>query len=94
MTSPRRHRTFRRHLDRPVVCLEEVSARLRAELLECCSAADSVRFVLTLNADPRDVCRYNLSVASHNARNSRVTFGRAIAPDYRDALWQIAARTT
>ena len=46
-------------------------------------AADSARFVLTLNADPGD----------HNARNvnvySRVAFGGIIAPDYRAALRQI-----
>ena len=35
-------------------------------------AAESARFVLTLNADPGNVWRYNLSEASHNARNSRV----------------------
>jgi hypothetical protein len=54
-------------------------------------AADSARFVLTLNADPGNVWRYNLSEASHNARNSRVAFGRIIAPDCRAALRQIAA---
>jgi hypothetical protein len=54
-------------------------------------AADSARFVLTLNADPGNVWRYNLSEASHNTRNSRVAFGRIIAPDYRAALRQIAA---
>ena len=48
-------------------------------------------FVLTLNADPGNVWRYNLSEASSNARNSRVAFGRIIAPDYRAALRQIAA---
>ena len=54
-------------------------------------AADSARFILTLNADPGNVWRYNLSEASHNARNSRAAFGRIIAPDYRSALRQIAA---
>jgi hypothetical protein len=47
-------------------------------------------FVLTLNADPGNVWRYNLSEASSNARNSRVAFGRIIAPDYRAATRQIA----
>jgi len=54
-------------------------------------SAESARFVLTLNADPGNVWRYNLSEASHNARNSRVAFGRIIAPDHRAALTQIAA---
>ena len=54
-------------------------------------AADSVRFVLTLNADPGNVWRYNLSEDSHNTRNSRVAFGRTIAPDHCAALRQIAA---
>jgi hypothetical protein len=54
-------------------------------------AADSARFVLTLTADPGNVWRYNLSEASHNARNSRVAFGRIIAPDCRAALRQVAA---
>jgi hypothetical protein len=53
-------------------------------------AAASARFVLTLNADPGNVWRDNLSEASSNARNSRVAFGRIIAPDYRAALPQIA----
>lgn len=54
-------------------------------------AAGNTRFVLTLNANPGNVWRYNLSEDSHNARNSRVAFGRIIAPDHRAALWQIAA---
>jgi hypothetical protein len=54
-------------------------------------AAENARFMLTLNADPGNVWRYNLSVASHNARNSRVAFGRIIAPDHRAAQRQIAA---
>jgi hypothetical protein len=45
-------------------------------------AAFSARFVLTLNADPGNVWRYNLSEACHNARNSRVALGGIIAPDY------------
>ena len=53
-------------------------------------AAENARFLLTLNADPGNVWRYNLSEASHNARNSRVAFGRIIAPDHRAALRQIA----
>jgi hypothetical protein len=52
-------------------------------------AAFSARFVLTLNADPGNAGRYNLSGACHNARNSRVAFGGIIAPDYRAALRQI-----
>ncbi len=52
-------------------------------------AADSARFVLTLNADPGNVWRYKLSGANHNARNSRVALGGNIAPDYRAALRQI-----
>ena len=52
-------------------------------------AADSARFVLTLNADPGNVWRYKLSEANHNARNSRVALGGIIAPDYRAALRQI-----
>ena len=56
-------------------------------------AAENTRFMLTLNADPGrgNVWRYNLSEASHNARNSRAAFGRIIAPDHRAALRQIAA---
>jgi hypothetical protein len=54
-------------------------------------AAGSVMFVLTLNADPGNLWRYNLSEASDSARNSRVAFGRIIAPDSRAALRQIAA---
>jgi len=54
-------------------------------------AAENARFVLTLNVDPGNVWRYNLSEDSHNARNSRVAFGRIIAPDHRAALRQIAA---
>ena len=45
----------------------------------------------TLNADPGNVWRYNLSEDNHNARNSRAAFGRIIAPDHRAALRQIAA---
>ena len=54
-------------------------------------AADNARLLLTLNADPGNVWRYNLSESSHNARNSRVAFGRIIAPDCRAALGQVAA---
>ena len=54
-------------------------------------AADSTRFVLTLNADPGNVWRYNLSEASQDTRNSRVAFGRIVALDYHAALRQIAA---
>ena len=53
-------------------------------------AAENARFMLTLTADPGNVWRYNLSEASHNARNSRVAFGRVIAPDYCAATRQIA----
>jgi hypothetical protein len=52
-------------------------------------AADSARFVLTLNADPGNAWRYNPSEACRNARNSRVAFGGIIAPDYCAALRQI-----
>lgn len=53
-------------------------------------AADSARFLLTLNADPGNAWRYNLpKPACHNARNSRVASGAIIAPDYRAALRQI-----
>jgi hypothetical protein len=52
--------------------------------------AESVVLVLTLTADHGTVWRYNLSEASGNARNSRVAFGRTIAPDYRAALRQAA----
>ncbi len=44
-------------------------------------ASDSARFVLTLNADPRNAWRCNLSETSHNARNSQVAVGGIIAPD-------------
>jgi hypothetical protein len=54
-------------------------------------AAENARFLLTLNADPANVWRYNLSEDSQNARNSRVAFGRIIALDHRAALRQIAA---
>lgn len=54
-------------------------------------AAENTRFMLTLNADPGNVWRYNLSEASHNTRNSSAAFGRIIAPDHRAALRQIAA---
>ena len=54
-------------------------------------AADSARFLLTLNADPGNVWRYNLSEASQDTRNSRVAFGRIVALDYHAALRQIAA---
>jgi hypothetical protein len=53
-------------------------------------SAENARFMLTLNADPGNVWRYNLSEASHSTRNSRVSFGRIIAPDYRAATRQIA----
>jgi hypothetical protein len=49
-------------------------------------AADSARFVLTLNPDPGNARRCNLSGACHNTRNSRVAFGGIIAPDYRAAF--------
>lgn len=52
--------------------------------------AESIRFVLTLNADPGNVWRYNLSEDSKNARNARIAFGRVIAPDYSDAVQQVA----
>jgi hypothetical protein len=54
-------------------------------------AADSARFVLTLNADPGNAGRYNLPKpdTEGNARNSRVAFGGIIAPDYCAALRQI-----
>jgi hypothetical protein len=53
-------------------------------------AGKNARFMLTRNADPGNVWRYNLSEASHNARNSRVALGRMIAPDHCAALRQIA----
>jgi hypothetical protein len=73
-----------------------VSTRLTGDVSITCLevkiqlAAASARFVLALTADPGNVWRYNLSEASHNARNSRVAFGRIIAPDYRAALQQSA----
>jgi hypothetical protein len=75
----------------------DVSTRLTGDVSITCLevkiqlAADSARFMLTLNADPGNVWRYNLSEASDNGRNSRVAFGRIIAADYRAALRQIAA---
>jgi hypothetical protein len=54
-------------------------------------AAEHARFLLTLNADPGNLWRYNLSEDSHNARNSRVVFRRIIALDHHATLRQIAA---
>jgi hypothetical protein len=74
-----------------------VSTRLTGDVSITCLevkiqlAADSTRFVLTLSADPGNVWRYNLSEDSQSTRNSRVAFGRTIAPDDRAALRQIAA---
>ena len=41
-------------------------------------AAENARFLLTLNADPGNFWRYNLSEDSHNARNSRVAVASRI----------------
>lgn len=53
-------------------------------------AAEGMAFVLTLSADNGNVWKYNLSEASGDTRNSRVAFGRTIAPDHHTALRQIA----
>jgi hypothetical protein len=74
-----------------------VSTRLTGDVSIACLevkiqlAADSTRLLLTLNADPGNVWRYNLSEESQSTRNARVAFGRTIAPDYHAALRQIAA---
>jgi hypothetical protein len=54
--------------------------------------AEDVEFVLTVNVEDGsgNIWKYNLSEAGAT-RNSRVAFGRTIAPDHRAALRQAAA---